>query len=208
MSLPMSILPRASQLGDANIVIADQAKPSDYVDRNFPGTTDEWYTALSRSSTVYVGNLSFHTTEEQIHELFSKCGQIKRIIMGLDKHRYTPCGFCFVEYYTHDSALDCLRYISNTKLDDRFVRVDLDPGFRDGRQFGRGRHGGQVRDEHRTDFDAGRGGWGPSVVEAPPARQEQSYAAQYQVTPGANKRRRDGAEEFADDRNAKLGRRF
>jgi nuclear cap-binding protein subunit 2 len=38
-----------------------------------------------------VGNLSFFTTEEQIHELFSRAGDVKRIIMGLDKATKTPC---------------------------------------------------------------------------------------------------------------------
>lgn len=54
--------------------------------------------SLKISSTLYVGNLSFYTTEEQIQELFSKCGDVKRIVMGLDKIKKTPCGFCFVEY--------------------------------------------------------------------------------------------------------------
>ena len=57
----------------------------------------------------------------------------------------TPCGFCFVEYYSHAEALACLRYISGTKLDERIIRCDLDLGYRDGRQFGRGKSGGQVR---------------------------------------------------------------
>lgn len=52
---------------------------------------------LKTSSTLYVGNLSYFTTEEQIYELFSKCGDLKRIVMGLDKYKKTPCGFCFVE---------------------------------------------------------------------------------------------------------------
>jgi len=52
---------------------------------------------LKRSCTLYVGNLSYYTTEEQIYELFSKCGDLKRIVMGLDKFKKTPCGFCFVE---------------------------------------------------------------------------------------------------------------
>jgi len=47
---------------------------------------------------MYVGNLSFYTTEEQIYELFSKCGDVKRVVMGLDKYKKTPCGFCFIEY--------------------------------------------------------------------------------------------------------------
>lgn len=62
------------------------------------GLTLEQEEALKYSSTIYVGNLSFYTTEEQIYELFSKCGEIRRIIMGLDKFKKTPCGFCFVEY--------------------------------------------------------------------------------------------------------------
>ena len=52
---------------------------------------------LEKSTTLYIGNLSFFTTEEQIYELFSKCGEIKRIIMGLDRIKKTPCGFSFVE---------------------------------------------------------------------------------------------------------------
>ena len=35
-------------------------------------------------------------------------------------------------------------YISGTKLDDRIIRTDWDPGFEEGRQYGRGRSGGQV----------------------------------------------------------------
>lgn len=62
----------------------------------------------------------------------------------------TPCGFCFVEYYTHAEALACLRYISGTKLDERIVRCDLDLGYREGRQFGRGKSGGQVSDPCTT----------------------------------------------------------
>lgn len=52
---------------------------------------------LAKSKTVYVGNMSFYTKEEQIHELFSKCGEIKIIIMGLHRYKKTPCGFCFIE---------------------------------------------------------------------------------------------------------------
>lgn len=56
--------------------------------------------------------------------------------MGLDRFNKTPCGFCFVEYYTHQDALDCLKYVGGTKLDERIIRTDLDPGFEEGRQFG------------------------------------------------------------------------
>ncbi|KAM0256452.1 hypothetical protein ACHAQJ_004977 [Trichoderma viride] len=118
---------------------------------------------LANATTLYVGNLSFYTTEEQVNELFSKCGEIKRLVMGLDRFNKTPCGFCFVEYYTHQDALDCMKYIGGTKLDERIIRTDLDPGFEEGRQFGRGKSGGQVRDEYREDFDEGRGGMGRAL---------------------------------------------
>ena len=49
------------------------------------------------------------------------------------------------------------------RLDDRIVRTDWDAGFVEGRQYGRGKSGGQVRDEYRTDYDAGRGGYGQIV---------------------------------------------
>lgn len=60
--------------------------------------------AVANSATLYVGNLSFYTTEEQMYELFARVthvaggGGIKRIIMGLDRNTKTPCGFAFVEY--------------------------------------------------------------------------------------------------------------
>ncbi len=125
---------------------------------------EEFQHALATSTTVYVGNVSFYTTEDQVHEVFSKAGDVKRIIMGLDKKKMTPCGFCFVVYYTRKDTEDCVKYLNGTIVDDRPIRVDFDWGFVDGRQFGRGKSGGQVRDEFREDFDPGRGGFG-NVVE-------------------------------------------
>lgn len=76
----------------------EQAQQSTYKDVRFEGSQEDWDALLNKSTTFYVGNLSFYTTEEQIYALFSKCGEIKRIIMGLDRVSKTPCGFCFVEY--------------------------------------------------------------------------------------------------------------
>ncbi|KAL8690445.1 MAG: hypothetical protein Q9224_004406 [Gallowayella concinna] len=128
-------------------------------------TPEEQEDPLKDATTLYVGNLSFYTTEEQIHELFAKCGEIKRLVMGLDRFNKTPCGFCFVEYYNHQDALDCMKYIGGTKLDERIIRTDLDPGFQEGRQYGRGKSGGQVRDEYRDEYDPGRGGYGRAIAE-------------------------------------------
>ncbi|KAK8138193.1 hypothetical protein PG984_001573 [Apiospora sp. TS-2023a] len=140
---------------------------------------------LRNATTLYVGNLSFYTTEEQVYDLFSKCGEIKRLIMGLDRFNKTPCGFCFVEYYTHQDALDCLKYVGGTKLDERIIRTDLDPGFEEGRQYGRGKSGGQVRDEYRDDFDEGRGGLGRAIQQTERLREAE--------------KNRDGEQEMRED---------
>ncbi|CDF34191.1 Nuclear cap-binding protein subunit, putative [Chondrus crispus] len=140
---------------------ASARKPiSLYKDRRYEGGLRERESKLKLSTTLYVGNLSFYTREEQIFDLFSRVGEVKRIIMGLDRIKKTPCGFCFVEYFTRTDAEKSVHFISGTKLDERTIRVDYDIGYSPGRQYGRGRSGGQVRDEHRLDYDPGRGGFG------------------------------------------------
>jgi len=138
---------------------------SSYRDQHFKGSRQDQERLLSQSTTLYVGNMSYYTTEEQLYELFGKCGEVKKIVMGLDKFKRTPCGFCFVEYYLRIDSENALRYINGTRLDDRIIRTDWDAGFIEGRQYGRGKSGGQVRDEYRTDFDSGRGGYGKIVQQ-------------------------------------------
>ncbi|KAK8390094.1 hypothetical protein O3P69_012965 [Scylla paramamosain] len=138
---------------------------SSYRDQHFKGSRADQERMLHLSTTLYVGNLSFYTTEEQLYELFGRAGDVKKIVMGLDKFKKTPCGFCFVEYFTRDDAEMCMRFINGTRLDDRIVRTDWDAGFVEGRQYGRGKSGGQVRDEYRTDYDSGRGGYGKIVQQ-------------------------------------------
>ncbi|KAG7531645.1 hypothetical protein FFLO_04229 [Filobasidium floriforme] len=169
--------------------------PSSYKDNKNRVSREDERNQLANSTTLYVGNLSFYTTEAQIYEIFSQCaepsegGGIKRIIMGLDRNNKTPCGFAFVEYYLHSEALASMRYISGTKLDERIIRCDLDPGYKEGRQFGRGKSGGQVRDEYRDDYDAGRGGWGHEAAQAK-RRRELAAADTYAAEGGLG---RDGA---------------
>lgn len=77
-------------------------------------------------------------------QLFSKAGDIKRLIMGLDANKRTPCGFCFVSYFTRKDAEAAVKYINGSMMDGRSIRVDHDWGFVEGRQYGRGKTGGQV----------------------------------------------------------------
>ncbi|TMW68139.1 hypothetical protein Poli38472_007811 [Pythium oligandrum] len=135
-----------------------------YWDRKTYTSYEEQQRAIASSATLYIGNLSFFTSEVQIYELFSRVGNVKRVIMGLDRFKKTPCGFCFVEYNTHEEAVACANFVNETKLDNRVIRCEMDGGFKEGRQFGRGASGGQVRDDRRSrdDYDPGRGGYGRS----------------------------------------------
>lgn len=56
-----------------------------------------------------------------------------------------------------------MKFLNGTKIDDRPIRTDIDPGFKEGRQYGRGKSGGQVRDEVRQTFDEARGGYGAKM---------------------------------------------
>lgn len=50
-----------------------------------------------------------------------------------------------IRYYSRAGAENAMRFINGTRLDDRIIRTDWDAGFKEGRQYGRGKSGGQVR---------------------------------------------------------------
>lgn len=89
-------------------------------------------------------------------------GPIERLILGLNKKYMIPCGFCFVIYFCRKDAQRAIDLLNKTLLDGNVIRVDFDIGFSEGRQYGRGYLGGQVRDEvkRKPDFkpESGFGG--------------------------------------------------
>mmetsp|Transcript_66870 Transcript_66870/g.159927 ORF Transcript_66870/g.159927 Transcript_66870/m.159927 type:complete len:131 (-) Transcript_66870:3064-3456(-) len=99
------------------------------------------------TNTLYVGNLSYSTKENQIWKIFNKVGKLKRIIMGLNRYTLTSCGFCFIEFFSKNEAFWAYSYLNGIEIDNRLVRIDFDEGFKKGRQFGRGGKGGQIIDE-------------------------------------------------------------
>ncbi|KAE9533591.1 hypothetical protein AGLY_009229 [Aphis glycines] len=108
-----------------------------YFDHKFKGTRIEYSKRLEESTTVYVGHLNLLSTEEDIHKLFSEAGKIKTIIMGLDKHKLTPGGFCFIEYETRAGTENCMKIMNGALLDGKQLLVDWDAGFIEGRQYRR-----------------------------------------------------------------------
>jgi len=147
-----------------------QHNPTDdkklYWDRSHYSSPAAQRTALTQSSTLYVGNLNFSTRQVHIRRHFeSLLGPVRRVVLGLDRMKKTPCGFCFVEYCHRPHALQAVSLLSGTKLDGKVIRVELDAGFQPGRQYGRGVSGGQVRDDRRAKQESGRK---RSHYEAPP----------------------------------------
>jgi len=139
-----------------------------YWDRK-AGTREEWLEKLSNSRAVYVGNLAFYTTEDQIFELLRKIGPIEQIVMGLNSKQKVPCGFCFVKYMFQCDAEKAVEVLNEAVCDQRIIRVDRDTGdgIEGARKYGRGDHGLQWRDEFRKKYDPGRGGEGGGCEYAP-----------------------------------------
>jgi nuclear cap-binding protein subunit 2 len=124
----------------------DLSVQSLYADLKAGYTLKQWQDKIERSTTLYIGNLDTETTDYQLHALFGRVGEVKRIIMGKDRNdKETPCGFCFVEYVRRADTEDAIRFFNGMKVDEHIIRVDWDGGFEEGRQYGRGRSGGQVR---------------------------------------------------------------
>jgi nuclear cap-binding protein subunit 2 len=121
-----------------------QDKPQEITfDKHYFTTEEECLEAMKKSRTVYVGNLNDKTTETQINEVFSAIGAVKAVVMGVNNKTKIPCGFCFVEYFIAEHAAAALKFLDGSVVDTNVVRIDMDTGFKQGRQFGRGISGGQ-----------------------------------------------------------------
>jgi len=101
---------------------------------------------------IYVGNLSYQATEDQVRELFAEFGEIESVAMITDRDSGRFRGFCFVEM--EDSAAEAAINALNGKMvDERDLRVnearpreDRGGGGRGGnRGGGRGGYGGGNR---------------------------------------------------------------
>jgi len=140
----------------SNLTFANAPEKKLYWDRSHYDSPATQVRALARSKTLYVGNLAFSTRGHHLLAMFSSIGRVVSINMGVDRYKKTPCGFGFVEYERRQEALQAVSYLSGSRLDGRPIRVELDAGFKPGRQYGRGVSGGQVRDDRRTTVDPAR----------------------------------------------------
>lgn len=59
-------------------------------------------------------------------------------------------------FYDHETAMTAVNCLNNSKIDERVIRVEIDWGYSDGRQWGRAANGAQIRDVRRRKIDEDR----------------------------------------------------
>jgi cold-inducible RNA-binding protein len=76
------------------------------------------------SQKLYVGNLSFQTTEDTLRTLFTEYGQIESVNLITDRYTGRSRGFAFVEMSTEQEAEEAISNLSGKQVDDREIRVE------------------------------------------------------------------------------------
>jgi cold-inducible RNA-binding protein len=71
---------------------------------------------------IYVGNLAFSTTEDQIRGLFAQYGNVSSVHVVMDRETGQPRGFGFVEMET--GADEAVRALNSHELDGRSLKVN------------------------------------------------------------------------------------
>jgi cold-inducible RNA-binding protein len=76
------------------------------------------------SKKLYVGNLSYTTTQEQLHSLFSQAGDVAEVTIIMDRETGRSKGFGFVEMQTDTGAQEAIKRFNGTALDNRTLTVN------------------------------------------------------------------------------------
>jgi RNA recognition motif-containing protein len=103
---------------------------------------------------LYVGNLSFNTSETQLRELFAAHGEVASAALVMDRETGRPRGFGFVEFSNDEHARAAMAALNGKNIDGR----DLTVNEAKPREAGASR-GGFGGGGSRGGGSGGRGGW-------------------------------------------------
>jgi cold-inducible RNA-binding protein len=95
---------------------------------------------------IYVGNLSFATTEEQLKELFSQAGTVASAALIKDRDTGQSKGFAFIEMSNQAEAEKAIQMFNGKSFADRELKVNLARPREERGSGGYGRGGGYNRD--------------------------------------------------------------
>jgi RNA recognition motif-containing protein len=73
---------------------------------------------------LYVGNLPFSATEDELRELFARHGGVDTVKIVMDRESGRPRGFAFVEMSEANGATDAIRALDGTQLGGRDIKVN------------------------------------------------------------------------------------
>ena len=77
------------------------------------------------STRLFVGNLSYQTTEDDLRQLFAGIGSVSSVTLVTERDSGRSKGFAFVEMATAEEAQKAISELSGQTLHDRAIRVDL-----------------------------------------------------------------------------------
>ena len=94
---------------------------------------------------LYIGNMSYDTTEDTLRDLFAGVGEVESVNIITDRRSGRPRGFGFVEMATEEEAQAAISQLNGATLDDRQISVaEARPQRpRSDRGGGGGRRGGR-----------------------------------------------------------------
>jgi RNA recognition motif-containing protein len=84
------------------------------------------------SKKIYVGNLPFSSTEEELKDVFGRHGAVESVNVITDRDSGRPRGFAFVEMEEVSAADDAIRALDGSDLSGRNIKVSEAQDRRDG----------------------------------------------------------------------------
>jgi cold-inducible RNA-binding protein len=106
---------------------------------------------------IYVGNLSFQTTQQDLEAAFAAYGQVDRVNIVRDRDTGQPRGFAFVEMPVASEADQAISALNGAQLDGRQLTVNEARPREDRGGFGGGGNRGGNRSGGGGGFGGGRG---------------------------------------------------
>ena len=104
------------------------------------------------SMQLYVGNLDFKVTENELRDAFASCGTVKEVAVVKDRNSGRPRGFAFVTMSSPEEAQKAIQAMNAKELAGRAVNVSLarprEPRPGGGGGGGRRDYNGGRRDRH------------------------------------------------------------
>ena len=101
------------------------------------------------SKKLYVGNLPFSSTEEDLRSVFERHGSVDSVNVITDRETGRPRGFAFVEMSEESTASEAIRALDGTDLGGRNIKVnEAQDRQRGGGGGGGGGYGGGGRDRY------------------------------------------------------------